>query len=87
MRALLISLHLKWQKRREEILMLSPSGFLVSYSSDEFSTTAHLSHPPISQFLVLDNSLLLLVYTIQIIPPMQTQEIEMCQKRKKAQPQ
>lgn len=45
---------------------------------------SYSSHPPIFQFPVLGNSLLFfLVYTIQIIPPMQIQEIRMCQKRKK----
>lgn len=71
------------EKERRRDINAVTKCFLVSYSNDEFSKTANLlTHPLIFQFPVLDDSLLFLVYTIQIIPPMQIQE--MCQKRKKS---
>ena len=73
----------KTEKERRGDINAVTKFFLVSCSSDEFSTTANLlTHPSLFQFPVLENSLLFLVYTIQIIPPMQTQEIRMYQKRK-----
>lgn len=74
------------EKERRRDINAVTKCFLVSYSSDEFSTTANLlTHPLIFQFPVLDDSLLFFsVYSIQIIPPMQIQEIRMCQKRKKS---
>lgn len=82
MLAFLISFEIT-EKEISEDINATTKWILVSYSSDDFCITAHLpSHPLIFQFPTLRNSLLFfLVYTVQMISPLQIQEIRMCKKK------
>lgn len=76
--AFLISFEIA-EKERSKDINATTKWILVSYSSDDFRITAHLpSNPLIFQFPILCNSLLFfLVYMVQMISPLQIQEMRM----------